>query len=195
MHRHIGIYAGAFDPVHQGHIAFAREAKDFFGLDSVAFLPEASPYHKPQITDVQHRIALLRHELAAYPGLCVAQLRTPRFTVQAALPEIYPRFGRSGLVFLFGSDVVPSFVHWPGIDLLLKNHVFAIGLRAQNTEADVAQAFAVLEANYRIPIRWVALRTSNHAASSTAVKTQGDGFAGMSAGARQYIRDQGLYIA
>lgn len=195
MHRHIGIYAGAFDPVHQGLIAFARETKDFFGLDSVAFLPEALPYHKPQITDVQHRIALLQHELAAYPGLCVAQLRTPRFTVQAALPEIYARFGSSGLVFLFGSDVVPSFVHWPGIGLLLKNHVFAIGLRAQDTEADVAKVFAALEAEYRIPARWVALRTSNHAASSSAVRAQDDGFVGMSAAARQYIHDQGLYVS
>ena len=41
--RRLGVLAGSFDPVHQGHMALAREAKCSAGLDGVVLLPLARP--------------------------------------------------------------------------------------------------------------------------------------------------------
>jgi len=42
----IAIFGGTFDPVHNGHVAVAREAADLFVLDRVLFVPGRNPPHK-----------------------------------------------------------------------------------------------------------------------------------------------------
>jgi len=42
----IAIFGGTFDPVHDAHLAVAREAADTFGLDRVLFVPAKNPPHK-----------------------------------------------------------------------------------------------------------------------------------------------------
>lgn len=42
----IAIFGGTFDPVHNGHLAIAREAAERFSLDRVLFVPAARPPHK-----------------------------------------------------------------------------------------------------------------------------------------------------
>ncbi len=40
------LFGGTFDPLHNGHLAVAREAADRFHLDRVLFVPAAHPPHK-----------------------------------------------------------------------------------------------------------------------------------------------------
>jgi nicotinate-nucleotide adenylyltransferase len=42
----IAIFGGTFDPVHNAHLAVAREAADHFALDRVLFVPAKFPPHK-----------------------------------------------------------------------------------------------------------------------------------------------------
>ena len=42
----IALFGGTFDPVHNAHIAIAREAADLFSLDRVLFVPAKNPPHK-----------------------------------------------------------------------------------------------------------------------------------------------------
>jgi nicotinate-nucleotide adenylyltransferase len=42
----LAIFGGTFDPIHEAHLAVAREAADRFQLDRVLFVPAARPPHK-----------------------------------------------------------------------------------------------------------------------------------------------------
>jgi nicotinate-nucleotide adenylyltransferase len=43
----LALFGGAFDPIHNGHLAVARAAASSFRLDRVLFLPASRPPHKP----------------------------------------------------------------------------------------------------------------------------------------------------
>src|SRR5947199_664629 len=42
----LAIFGGTFDPIHNGHLAMAREATRRCALDRVLFIPAARPPHK-----------------------------------------------------------------------------------------------------------------------------------------------------
>jgi nicotinate-nucleotide adenylyltransferase len=129
----IGIYAGTFDPVHAGHIAFALYAQQIAKLDSVYFLPERLPRHKPHVTHLAHRAAMLEHALAPYPSLGVMELVDTRFTIKRTLPQLRGVFGDAELVFLCGSDVFVHVPKWPLVTVLCKDASFVVSLRATDT--------------------------------------------------------------
>ena len=46
----VGLFGGAFDPVHLGHLILAEQCREQGRLDQVWFLPTAHPPHKPEST-------------------------------------------------------------------------------------------------------------------------------------------------
>ena len=42
----IGIFGGAFNPVHNGHLNLAKHYLDELGLDKILFIPTNIPPHK-----------------------------------------------------------------------------------------------------------------------------------------------------
>lgn len=56
-----GIFGGAFNPVHNGHLALAEQYKKALSLDRIIFIPTANPPHKSSdgLIDGKHRINML----------------------------------------------------------------------------------------------------------------------------------------
>jgi nicotinate-nucleotide adenylyltransferase len=128
----IGIYAGTFDPVHSGHIAFALQALQATQLDKIYFLPERQPRAKPSSTHFGHRVAMLKRALAPHKQFEILELVDVNFSVQRTLPELKRQFEGSELVFLFGSDVVAQLADWPNAERLMREGEMVIGLRNQD---------------------------------------------------------------
>lgn len=125
----IGIYAGTFDPVHAGHIAFALQAIEQAKLDKLYFLPERRPRHKPGVEHFAHRVAMLKQASLPHPKFYVLESVEVAFTVKRTLPLLTQKFKGAQLVFLFGSDAVAGLPNWPQADQLLKNSELVIAAR------------------------------------------------------------------
>lgn len=138
----IGIYAGSFNPVHSGHIAFALQALQTAKLDRLYFLPERQPRYKPGVEHMGHRVAMLDRALLPHPKLAVLELPDVNFNVQRTLARLRRFHPTDQLVFLFGSEVIPTLPEWPYIDQLLPNAELVVGLRVHDTKPELLQAVA-----------------------------------------------------
>lgn len=102
----VGIFGGAFDPPHNGHLALAREAIDHFGLSRLLVRVVVDPGHKDVETAPEARLALAELAFA---------------TLDEAVVSLDP-FGRTvdslealGLddpLFLLGADELAAFPTW-----------------------------------------------------------------------------------
>lgn len=168
----VGIYPGSFDPVHEGHLAFARAALSAGELDEVVFLPEMKPRGKPQISPLAVRIRALKAKTAQYQRLQVMSLPIERFTVADTLAVLQSKFKDARLVLLVGSDIVDTFQYrWPGIDTLLHSVDLIIGLRDSHTAQDIAKLVADLEAELKFQIDYSIIITPYAHLASSKIRT------------------------
>lgn len=115
-----GIFGGAFDPPHLGHVALAREAKRRFGLDKLVVLVAANPEHKQVQTPVEDRLALAR---AAFPGDDVRIDEHPRTVDMLRAGEF------EDALLLVGADQLASFQQWKEPDAVLDMARVAVATR------------------------------------------------------------------
>jgi len=135
----IGIYAGTFNPVHVGHVAFALQVMQAAKLDKIYFLPERRPRHKQGVEHFAHRVAMLKQAVRPHPNLAVLELDDISFSVRRTLPQMKRRFAGSQLVFLMGSDTATYVSEWPLADRLFERAEIVVGLRAGHKQREVEQ--------------------------------------------------------
>lgn len=194
MRSRIGIYSGTFDPVHPGHITFAQAAAQVCQLDEIVFLPERRPRGKHTVTDISHRIALIKLSAKSLDSFRVLRLASDQFTVKDTLPELRSIFGSERLTFLIGSDVVRTFSYrWPGLDMLLREVSFAIGLRANDSPEEIAGIMAGLEQEYKTSIRCTYVHTPANDFASSQIRNGTAGTSQLHPDTISYIRKHGLY--
>ena len=100
----IGLFGGAFDPPHLGHVALLRGAREELGVDEVIVVVAAAPGHKAVDTPAAVRLELAR---AAFPGETIVLDEHPR-TID--MLRDHPEW--EGAVFLLGADEFASFLGW-----------------------------------------------------------------------------------
>lgn len=118
--RAIGILGGTFDPVHEGHLALAREAQTVLDLESVLFVPNADPPHKPAatVTPAAHREAMVALAIEAEPAFALSRLELerpgPSFAVDT-VTELARRSraeGRPDPWFVMSSEALRGLPSW-----------------------------------------------------------------------------------
>lgn len=151
-HKKIGIYPGTFDPVHEGHIAFAMAAQQAHKLDEIVFLPEAQPRNKPRASNIKHRLAMLNHAISPHTGFSSLVLDEPSFTVASTLPLLQRLFPAADLTLLVGSDVATTLPYWPKVNTLLSAMHITVGLRAGDDMSELDHMFEKLSSDYHMPL-------------------------------------------
>ena len=128
----LGLYGGAFNPIHRCHLLVAETAKARLGLDAVLFIPTGDPPHKPQsdVIPAAHRLEMVRLAIAPYPYFQVSDIETTRpaksYTIDTLreLRTIQPADTR--FIFIIGLDAFNEIASWREPDSLLKLCEFAV---------------------------------------------------------------------
>lgn len=115
----IGIYGGTFDPVHCGHLAVARAARDARSLDRVVLVPVGRPPHKTRgLAPDEDRIEMLRLAVGGEDRLEPSDVEIRRegvsYTVDT-LTEFSETYPGDELFFILGEDSLPEMVSWKGL--------------------------------------------------------------------------------
>ncbi|MGH8036318.1 MAG: nicotinate-nucleotide adenylyltransferase [Stenotrophomonas sp.] len=120
-------YGGTFDPVHLGHLAIARAAREQLQV-AVRLLPAADPPHRPAPgADAEQRTRMLELAIGDEPGLLLDRRELERAQRQPGLPsytvdtlrELRAELGpRQPLAWLVGADSLlglPSWHDWEAL--------------------------------------------------------------------------------
>jgi len=107
----VGLFGGAFDPPHNGHVALVDAAEAAFGFDRLLVLVSEDPGHKRTYAPAEARLQLAS---AAFPGR-EAELDPFARTVDMLRAR---RFDDP--VFLIGADQFAAFGSWKEPDAVLE---------------------------------------------------------------------------
>lgn len=125
-----GVFGGAFDPPHLGHLALVREALAHFGLERLVVVVTGDPPHKRVETDAETRFGLAEVAFGGLPGVELSRHELerpgPSYTVDTARWAA-ERWG--DVVFLVGADEFAGFASWKSPDEVLEHVRLGVATR------------------------------------------------------------------
>jgi nicotinate-nucleotide adenylyltransferase len=151
--RKLGIFGGAFDPVHEGHIHIARLAREELALDKIYFLPLGRAVHKNQPHySAAERVARIRQTIAPYAYLDICLYEVERDTPSYAADTVenlkkLPDFTGRDLYYIIGADAFERIFDWKDPRRLLQAVKFIVAARPGYDFSGIERRFA-LEKNF-----------------------------------------------
>jgi nicotinate-nucleotide adenylyltransferase len=156
----IGLFGGTFDPIHRGHLALARAARERCKLSRILFVPANIPPHKQRqpLLAFAHRYAMLAlataQEKEFEPSLLEApedvdsgsavkekpRAVKPNYTIDTVkrLKQSFKKADR--LFLLIGIDAFADIAKWHQAEALFRECEFVVASRPGFSLADVANA-------------------------------------------------------
>jgi nicotinate-nucleotide adenylyltransferase len=159
----IGLFGGTFDPIHRGHLALARAAREHCKLSRVLFVAANVPPHKQRepLSAFSHRYAMLCLATLNDKGFVPSLLESPEdfeegsankaqrkkvasskpnYTIDTIkrLKQTFKKADR--LYLLIGIDAFKDIAKWHKSEELFKECEFVVASRPGYSLADVANA-------------------------------------------------------
>lgn len=130
------LYGGTFDPVHNGHLAVARHARDALQAQ-VQLMPAADPPHKgPTHADAQQRAAMLALAIGDEAGLRVDRRELhrdgPSYTIDTLLALRDDIGTQAPVALLVGADSFLGLPAWKSWRELFAQAHFVVAERPGN---------------------------------------------------------------
>ena len=121
----VGVLGGTFNPIHNGHLAIARQTREALTLDRVVLIPTGDPPHKPNehLAAAKHRYEMVRLAIASDPLLSISDVEVRRpgksYTIDT-IRLLQQEYGQgTRLFFLIGLDAFLEFPTWRDPETLL----------------------------------------------------------------------------
>jgi nicotinate-nucleotide adenylyltransferase len=139
-----GLFGGAFDPPHKGHVALAKTALGHFELERLLVLVVVDPGHREVQLNFEDRFRLAELAFGALPRTEVVR-EGHRYTVDAV------RGGRFGdAIFLVGADEFAGFLSWKDPAGVLAEVRLGVATRPGYPSSPLEEALAGLERPDRV---------------------------------------------
>jgi len=139
-----GLFGGAFDPPHNGHLALARAALDRFPLGSLHVLVVARPGHRSVRSEPGVRLALTQAAFAELP-LARVELDEHAFTV-----DLLRECAFDDPLVLIGADQLAAFETWKEPDEVLRRARLGVATRPGYPRDALDSVLARLETPERV---------------------------------------------
>lgn len=126
-----GIFGGSFNPVHNGHIALARQLREAAGLDEVWLMvsPQNPLKQQADLLDDQLRLRMARQAVADEPFIRVSDyeflLSRPSYTWNT-LQALERDFPDRQFVLMIGGDNWQHFSRWYRADDILNRYPIVV---------------------------------------------------------------------
>ncbi len=142
----IGIYGGAFNPVHKGHVKLAEEVKTKANLDKIIIMPSGISPHKnsDSLIDSSHRLEMCK---LAFTADCysVSDLEIKRqgksYTVDT-VADLKATYYDDELFLIMGSDMLLSFHRWYRYEEILSNVTIVATTRQGDISIDELKKYS-----------------------------------------------------
>ena len=181
-----GLFGGAFDPPHVGHVGLASAAKQHFELPRLTILVAAHPGHKETSLPAETRLDLAR---AAFPDDDV-RLDPHARTIDLLRDESF-----DDPLFIVGADQFVGFLSWKEPDAVLERARLAVATRPGYSREQLDAVLEQLDQPERVVFFDIAPQP---VASSDirALVAAGAPLGGLVPdGVAELIRERGLYTA
>jgi nicotinate-nucleotide adenylyltransferase len=156
----IGLFGGTFDPIHRGHLALARSARERCNLSRILFVAANVPPHKQRqpLSAFAHRYAMIALATAQEKDFAPSLLEAPEdFEAGAPVKEkkraakpnytidtvkrVKQSFKKADRLFLLvGIDAFADIANWHQAEGLFRECEFVVASRPGYSLADVANA-------------------------------------------------------
>jgi nicotinate-nucleotide adenylyltransferase len=121
---------GTFDPIHNGHLLMAEEARQAFALDQVVFVPNGRPAHKKPylVSEPEDRYAMTLLATASNPDFRCSRVEIDRPGPSYAI-ETVRHFRKEfpdldALYFITGADAILEILTWHEAEKLADECLF-----------------------------------------------------------------------
>jgi nicotinate-nucleotide adenylyltransferase len=156
----VGLFGGTFDPIHRGHLALARAARERCKLGRILFVPANIPPHKQRqpLSAFPHRYAmtalatgqdkdfmpsLLEAPEEFEPGVASSKKERqgkPNYTIDT-IKRLKQSFKKADRLFLLiGIDAFEDIAQWHQAEAIFRECEFLVASRPGFSLADVANA-------------------------------------------------------
>lgn len=116
--KRIGIMGGTFNPIHKGHLALAKAAREEFALDEVIFIPSGNPPHKAAggVIDKELRLEMVKLATLGKRKYSVSRIELDRPGYSYAVDTfnaLQKKYGAGAkLFFIMGLDSINELLGW-----------------------------------------------------------------------------------
>lgn len=171
----IGIMGGTFNPIHNGHLLIAENARSQYHLDKVWFLPAGIPPHKSDsgILPGEVRLEMVRLATKEHPDFIASDIElssTGRNYTYLTLERLHTQYPDTEFYFIMGGDSIRNFHSWRNPDIICRYSHLLAAVRDEMDIAHLKVAATQIQETFHGRIDFV--NTPNFSISSHEIRTR-----------------------
>lgn len=148
---------GTFNPIHNGHLILAEQAREYCLLDEVLFIPSGNSYMKEQdaIPSGKIRLSMTALAIEDHPGFTLSAMEVERegatYTCETvkALKKQHPEIQ---YYFILGADNLFTVERWRQAQEIFADCILVVAARGEKREDEIVRKAAELKDRYQAQI-------------------------------------------
>ena len=191
----VGILGGSFDPLHNGHLFMAKEAKEQYNLDEIWLIPNGHAPHKDETKMAEpcdrYEMCKLAEAHFSYIKACDIEITSDdcsyTYLTMQKLTSLYPEHS---FYFIMGADSLDYFDKWRNTDIISSLCTILVVNRDEFTEDDLKRK--ITRINQLFPADIQIVHCKKYDISSTEIR-KGEKLNDVLPEIREYILKNHLY--